>query len=196
MIVVANRVPVEADKVGNSVSVLTREAIRESQAVLTSDLLATLPGVGVTRNGGPGTATLLRVRGAESDHTLVLIDGVQINDPASPGGGFDFSNLLVGDTDRIEVLRGSQSTLYGSQAIGGVVNIVSTPAGEEPEADLLAEYGSMNSSLMKAGHGRPPRPPFGASRGGLVSHGWHFHVRFRDRGRWLSQHHVLRAPRL
>lgn len=153
VIVVANRVPVEADKVGNSVSVLTREAIRESQAVLTSDLLATLPGVGVTRNGGPGTATLLRVRGAESDHTLVLIDGVQINDPASPGGGFDFSNLLVGDTDRIEVLRGSQSTLYGSQAIGGVVNIVSTPAGEEPEADLLAEYGSMNSSLMKAGMG-------------------------------------------
>jgi vitamin B12 transporter len=153
VIVVATRLPVGADKVGNSVSVLAREAIEESQAVLTSDLLATLPGVGVTRNGGPGTATLLRIRGAESDHTLVLIDGVQINDPSSPGGGFDLGNLLVGDTDRIEVMRGSQSTLYGSQAIGGVVNIVSTAVGEEPEAGLLAEYGSMNSSLMKAGMG-------------------------------------------
>ncbi|MEY2855268.1 MAG: Outer rane cobalamin translocator, partial [Pseudomonadota bacterium] len=153
VIVVATRGPVEPEKVGNSVSVLTREFIQESQAVLTSDLLATLPGVGVTRNGGPGTASLLRIRGAESDHTLVLIDGVQVNDPASPGGGFDFGNLLVGDTDRIELLRGSQSTLYGSQAIGGVVNIVSKEAGEESEADLLAEYGSMNSSLLKAGMG-------------------------------------------
>lgn len=153
VIVVANRAPVQASRVGNSVSVLEPEAIRESQAIITSDLLATLPGIGVTRNGGPGSATAVRIRGAEADHTLVLIDGVQINDPSSPGGGFDFGNLLVGDIGRIEVLRGSQSTLYGSQAIGGVVNIVSTPPGDGPSANLLAEYGSMHSSLLKAGAG-------------------------------------------
>jgi vitamin B12 transporter len=153
VIVVANRAPVEASRIGNSVSILRQAEIRETQAVITSDLLATLPGVGVTRNGGPGTATAVRIRGAEADHTLVLIDGVQINDPSSPGGGFDFGNLLVGDIGRIEVLRGSQSTLYGSQAIGGVVNIVSTSPGDEPAANLLAEYGSMDSSLLKAAAG-------------------------------------------
>ena len=87
----------------------------------------------MSRNGGLGGSTQLRIRGAESDQTVVLIDGVKLNDPSSAGGGFNFANLLTGDYMRIEVLRGPQSTLWGSQAIGGVVNIVTTV----PEGPLL-----------------------------------------------------------
>jgi vitamin B12 transporter len=95
----------------------------------------------------------VRIRGAEADQTLVLIDGVQINDPSSTGGGFDFGNLLVGDISRIEVLRGSQSTLYGSQAIGGVINIVTAEPDGELKGALQAEYGSMDSSQAKGSVG-------------------------------------------
>lgn len=153
VVVVANRIEVASGKVGNSVSVITAAAIRDSQAISTADLLATVPGVGVTRDAGPGTYTAVRIRGAESEHTLVLVDGVQINDPASPAGGFDFGNLLVGDINRIEVLRGAQSTLYGSQAIGGVVNILTATPAAEPGGKLQAEYGSMGTTQFKGGIG-------------------------------------------
>jgi vitamin B12 transporter len=153
VIVVANRTPVAASKVGNSVTVLDEEKIVESQAAIVSDLLATTPGITVARNGGPGTLTAVRIRGAESDQTLVLIDGVQVNDPSSTGGGFDFGNLLVGDIGRIEVLRGSQSTLYGSQAIGGVVNIVTREPEGKLSANLQGEYGSENTTLLRGGVG-------------------------------------------
>jgi vitamin B12 transporter len=153
VIVVATRLPVAADKVGNAVSVIDEKRIEESQAVVTSDLLATLPGVTVVRNGGPGTLTAVRIRGAEADETLVLVDGVQMNDPADAGGGFDFGNLMVGDISRIEVLRGPQSTLYGSQAIGGVINIVTSEADGGVAGKASAEYGSMGSTQLKAGIG-------------------------------------------
>lgn len=153
VIVVATRLPVAAEKIGNAVSVLNQRAIEQSQAVVASDLLATLPGVSVVRNGGPGTPTAVRIRGAEADETLVLIDGVQINDPSDPASGFDFGNLLVGDITRIEVLRGPQSTLYGSQAIGGVIDIVTAEPEDEIVGKAAAEYGSMNSTQLKAGVG-------------------------------------------
>lgn len=153
VVVVATRLPVPAAKVGNSVTVIDQRAIDASQAVAVADLLAAVPGVGVTRSGGPGALTALRIRGAEADHTLVLIDGVQINDPSSTGGGFDFGNLLVGDISRVEVLRGSQSTLYGSQAIGGVVDIVTAEGRGAPGGRVQVEYGSMDTTLLKAGFG-------------------------------------------
>src|SRR3546814_15151062 len=87
-----------------------------SSDVCSSDLLS--------RNGGYGAATSLRIRGAETDQTVVVIDGVKLNDPSSAGGGYNFAHLLIGDAARIEVLRGPQSILWGSQAIGGVVNVV------------------------------------------------------------------------
>jgi vitamin B12 transporter len=142
VVVVANRAPVSLDKVGNSVSVLNEATIKESQASLVSDLLVTTPGVAQTRNGGPGSPTAIRIRGAETSQTLVLIDGVQMNDPSSVDGAFDFGNLLVGDISRIEILRGSQSTLYGSQAIGGIINIITTEPVGELQADMHGELGS------------------------------------------------------
>lgn len=153
VIVVATRMAVSPDTVGNSVTVLNERLIRESQAIVVSDLLASTPGVTFARNGGPGTLTSVRIRGAESDQTLVLIDGVQMNDPSAAGGGFDFGNLLVGDISRIEILRGAQSTLYGSQAIGGVLNIIT----REPEGtlggSLQGEIGSFQSGMFKGSMG-------------------------------------------
>ncbi|MEZ0496736.1 TonB-dependent receptor plug domain-containing protein [Sphingomonas sp. IW22] len=136
IVVAANRSPTDIDRVPASVTVLDKERIDRAGDLAVADLLVRTPGISLTRNGGYGTATQLRIRGAESDQTVVVIDGVKINDPSSPGGGYNFANLLTGDASRIEVLRGPQSILWGSQAIGGVVNVV-TPL---PTADLEGSF--------------------------------------------------------
>jgi vitamin B12 transporter len=150
VVVTANREEQPLSRIGDSVTLIQPDEVRASQKLAVSDLLATTPGITVTRNGGLGTSTQLRIRGAESDQTVVLIDGIKLNDPSSAGGGFDFGNLLTDDYMRIEVLRGPQSTLWGSQAIGGVVNIVTTV----PEGPLLASYsaegGERGSATVQA----------------------------------------------
>ena len=145
LVVTANRSPQAADRVGQSVSVLDYEAIKAAQTVDVSTLLATTPGVSFSRNGGVGGSTSVRIRGAETDQTVVVIDGVKLNDPSSTGGGFNFSNLLAGDIARIEILRGAQSTLWGSQAIGGVVNVITAEAETPFEGQVSAEGGSMGT---------------------------------------------------
>src|SRR6516225_9948449 len=120
--------------------------LEQIEAVITSDLLAQTPGLSVARTGGPGQPTSVFIRGAESDQTLVVIDGVVMNDPSQPGGGYDFENLLIGDTSRIEIVRGAQSTLYGSQAIGGVINIVT--ADPTQAAGGSASLGGKSDSLV------------------------------------------------
>jgi vitamin B12 transporter len=153
IVVVANRAPEPLSKVGNSVTVLDQQTIQDSQKIDVSSLLATTPGITFIRNGGPGASSSVYVRGADSDHTIVLIDGVVLNDPSSTGGNLDFGNLLVGDISRIEILRGGQSTLYGSQAIGGVINIITTEPQPGLGADVQAEGGSLGTALAKAGVG-------------------------------------------
>src|ERR1043165_7618529 len=118
VMVTANRIEQPLSRIGNSVTLIEPQQVRASQKQTVSDLLATTPGVTVSRNGGLGGATQLRIRGAESDQTVVLIDGVKLNDPSSAGGGFNFANLLPGDYMRIEVLRGPQPTFGGTQAAG------------------------------------------------------------------------------
>jgi vitamin B12 transporter len=153
VVVVANRAPEPLSKVGSSVTVLDQQAIEDSQKVDISALLATTPGITFSRTGGPGNSTSVYIRGADSDHTVVLIDGVVLNDPSLVGGNFDFGNLLVGDVSRIEILRGGQSTLYGSQAIGGVINIITAEPHPGLGADVQAEGGSLSTGLVKAGIG-------------------------------------------
>ena len=153
VIVTANRSAQAADRVGQSVTVLTTEAIETSQTVSVADLLVRTPGVSLSRNGGIGGSTALRIRGAESDQTVVVIDGVKLNDPSSTGGGFNFGSLLTGDIARIEVLRGAQSTLWGSQAIGGVVNIVTAQPTAPFAATLDAEAGSRGTQYLRGGIG-------------------------------------------
>lgn len=141
IVVVASGVEQAADETGRAVTVIDRDLIERRQTVALSDLLVTTPGVTATRNGGPGAVTAVRIRGAEGEQTLVLIDGVRANDPSSPGGAFDFGNLLAGSIERVEVLRGANSVVWGSQAIGGVVNVVTQLPIHGLAARANAEYG-------------------------------------------------------
>jgi vitamin B12 transporter len=148
--VTATRTDQRLDEVGQAVTIIDRAIILERQTVVVSDLLAQTPGVSVTRNGGPGGFTGVRIRGAEAEQTLVLIDGVRINDPSSPGGGFDFANLLSDNVERIEVLRGPNSVPWGSQAIGGVVNVITARPTFIPSLSARAEGGSFDSAHLVA----------------------------------------------
>lgn len=141
IVVTANRNETPLSQVGQSVTVITADEIKARQSVAVVDLLRTVPGVTFSRNGGIGTSTSVNIRGADSDQTVALIDGVKINDPSSPGSGFNFGNLLTGNISRIEVVRGSQSVLWGSQAIGGVINIITREPTEDLTFNSNAEYG-------------------------------------------------------
>jgi len=153
IVVVANRSELALDKVGVSTTVLSLPQIQADQELVVSDILAREPGISVARNGGVGETTSFFIRGAESEQTLVMIDGVRLDDPSAPGGGFDFGNLLVGDISRIEVLRGPQSTLYGSQAIGGVVNIVTADPTRPLQGGAQVEGGTYDTLYGKASLG-------------------------------------------
>jgi vitamin B12 transporter len=141
VVITATRTEQPLPQVGQTVSVIDAPTITRRQVDTVVDLLRNVPGITITRNGGIGTTTSVYIRGAESDQTVALIDGVKLNDPSSPGGGFNFGNLLVGNIARIEVLRGSQSVLWGSQAIGGVVSLTTVEPTEELSANARAEYG-------------------------------------------------------
>lgn len=141
IVVTATRTEQPLSRVGQSITVIDSEAIAARQSDTVVDLLRTVPGVTIARNGGIGTSTAVFIRGAESDQTVALIDGVKLNDPSSPGGGFNFGNLLVGNIARVEVLRGSQSVLWGSQAIGGIVNLITAEPTDTLATNARAEYG-------------------------------------------------------
>ncbi|MCA6300283.1 MAG: TonB-dependent receptor [Phenylobacterium sp.] len=154
VVVVANRVPVAVSESGRSVTVIPEATIRDRQALVVSDLLATTPGVGVTRNGGAGGVTAVRIRGAEAEQTLFVIDGVRLNDPSVIGGAYDAANLLVGDIRRIEVLRGVQSALWGGQAMGGVVSLeTGLPAPGTFFGEAAAEAGGLGTAYLRGGVG-------------------------------------------
>lgn len=149
-IIVAAGVPQYAREVGQAVTVINRETIEQRQTVSIADLLATTPGVTLSRNGPVGGFTALRIRGAEGEQTLTIIDGVRVNDPSAPGGGFDFANLLSGSVDRVEILRGPNSVPWGSQALGGVVNIVTAAPSWGVQGRGSVEYGAHDSLFANA----------------------------------------------
>ena len=153
IVVVANKAPEPLSKVGNSVTVLDADAIKASQLPVLSDLLATTPGLNVARSGGVGQPTSVFIRGAESDQTVVVIDGVQINDPSEVSGQFNFENLLTSNLSRVEILRGAQSTLYGSQAMGGVINITTADPDSRFGGGVTAEGGSHDTGYFSGNLG-------------------------------------------
>ncbi len=145
IVVVASGVSQRADTVGRSITTIDRDEIEQRQTVALSDLLATTPGVTVVRNGGLGTATALSIRGAQSDQTLVLIDGIRVADPSATGGAYNFASLLAGSVERVEVLRGPNSVIWGSQAIGGVVNVTTLQGAQGLHVRGNAEGGSLGT---------------------------------------------------
>lgn len=151
IVVTAGRAEQKLDDVAISTTVIANAEIQTRQSVAVIDLLRTTPGVTISANGGLGTATSVNIRGAESDQTVTLIDGVKINDPSSPGGGFNFGDLLTGNIERIEVVRGSQSVLWGSQAIGGVVNIITRVPTDDPSLTASGEYGWRDTVRLVGG---------------------------------------------
>ena len=143
--VAATGVPTPTAQVGSSVTVLTERSLEQQQRRTVPDALQQVPGLNVVQTGGPGGQTSVFIRGANSNHTKVLIDGIDATDPSNGNGSFDFGQLLTDDLARIEVLRGPQSGLYGSDAIGGVVSFT-TKRGEGPaRASLRLEGGSFGT---------------------------------------------------
>jgi vitamin B12 transporter len=112
-----------------------------------------VPGLDVVQTGGPGRTASVYIRGSRPEHTLVLIDGVEMNDPMSPGRSYDFGYLTTDNIERIEILRGPQSTIYGSDAMGGVVNIITKKGKAKPEFFISGEAGSFNTYRESLGAG-------------------------------------------
>jgi vitamin B12 transporter len=131
LVVTADRFPTDPSKITSSYTVVMQEEMQRRQLRTASEVLKTVPGVSVQQSGGPGTQTSVFIRGSNSNHTLLLIDGINANDPSTANGAPDFAHFLTENLDRIEVVRGPMSTMYGSQAIGGVINLV-TKAGKGP----------------------------------------------------------------
>ncbi|OYY92079.1 MAG: TonB-dependent receptor [Sphingomonas sp. 28-66-16] len=167
IIVTANRTAEPLSRVGQSVTVIDAATINTRQTDNVADLLRTVPGVAIARNGNIGSATSVFIRGAESDQTVALIDGVKITDPGLPGGGFNFGNLLVGNIERIEVLRGPSSVIWGSQAIGGVINLITIAPTGDFTLNARGEYGYRGTGQLVA-NVSGKAGPLSASAGG----GW------------------------
>lgn len=165
IIVTATGVEQNLEETGASISVITEEEILDQQSLAIGDLLQEIPGVNVTQSGGFGSQTSVRIRGAESDQTLVLINGIRVNDPSSPDGSFDFGNLFTGNIERIEVLRGANSVAWGSQALGGVVNVVTRRPSEDLELLAQGEYGA-NDTIRLLSNASGKFGPLGLNLGG------------------------------
>jgi vitamin B12 transporter len=151
IVVSATRMESDAEAVASSVTVVTRDEMERKQDTTVMEVLRDIPGVQVVQNGGPGTTANVFIRGAQSEQILVLVDGIEVNDPISPGRGARLSDMDLDNVERIEVLRGAQSGLYGSDAIAGVISIT-TKKGEGPaQSYVSAEAGSYNTFEESAG---------------------------------------------
>ena len=134
--------------IGASITVIDPAAMEDRQTRIVSDVLRDVPGVAVSRSGAVGGFTQIRMRGTEGNQVLVLIDGIKASDPYL--GEFDFGTLIADDAVRIEVLRGQQSALYGSDAIGGVIQYITLSGAEAPGVRLRAEGGSFGTASAAA----------------------------------------------
>ncbi len=144
LVVSATQVEIPLSQASSSITVITGEELRERQVTTVADALRVVPGLTVARAGAMGALTSVFPRGGESDYTLVYIDDIQVN---AFGGGMDFAHLSAANIDRIEVVRGPQSALYGSNAIGSVVRIV-TRSGGPLRADAAFEGGSFGTTHL------------------------------------------------
>lgn len=144
IVVTAHRVPLPLRQVGSSVSIISREKLAHQPVTILADLLRDLPGMAVSRTSTLGSLTEVRLRGSEANHLKVILDGIEVND-LTGGNGFYFSSLGSQDLERVELVRGPQSALYGSDAVAGVLNIKTKDVEAELEADFFLEKGSLGT---------------------------------------------------
>lgn len=143
VVVSATKTPVPVKELTSAVEIITGEELKRRKIKTVVDALRLSQGLAVFSNGGPGTLANVRIRGASPEQTLVLLDGAVLND--SIGGAFNFANLTTDNIEKIEILRGAQSMIWGSDAIGGVINITTKRGRDVPKARAFFEYGSFLS---------------------------------------------------
>jgi vitamin B12 transporter len=151
VVITPTLLPTPVDQIGSSVTVITSQDIEQKQQRTLPEVLNDVPGLNVVQAGGPGSQTSVYIRGANANHTKVLIDGIDVSDPSSATGAFDFSQILASDIRQVEVLRGPASGLYGSDAIGGVVDIVTKRGSGPPHVHGTLEGGSFDTFNQAAG---------------------------------------------
>ncbi len=133
-----------------STTVLTKEELREKNSATIAEVLKDVLGVDVATTGGAGQPASVFIRGAKSEHTLVLIDGIEASDPTTTTRFFDFSSLTVENIERIEIYRGARSARFGADAIGGVINIITAKGGAESESGVSYEGGSFSTHRLSS----------------------------------------------
>jgi vitamin B12 transporter len=154
LVVTATRMETPRRELASSVTVITNEELVRTRRSSVLEALRDIVGLWVSQNGGPGATASLSIRGANNEHTLVLLDGVELNDPINPSRSYDLAHLSLNLVERVEVLRGPQSPLYGSDAMGGVINIITRKGQGRPRLALSSSggsYGSWNGDFGLAG---------------------------------------------
>ena len=150
VVVTATRLETPAREIGNSVSIISSFDLSRFKRTFVLEALRAAASVSTIQNGGPGGASSVFIRGANSEHALVLLDGIELNDPINPSRSVDLAHFLLTDIERIEVLRGPQSPLYGSDALGGVVNIIPRRGEGPPRVSLTSSGGSFGTFIGQA----------------------------------------------
>ena len=151
VVVTATRTPTRVSQLGSSVTVITSEEIEARQQMQVIYVLRSVPGLSVVQTGPRGGTVSIFMRGTENRHTLVLLDGVEFRDATQTGANADLRNLTTDSIERIEVVRGPQSVLYGSDAIGGVINIITKKGQKKPTGYVSLEAGSYSTQHGVAG---------------------------------------------
>lgn len=143
VVVSATKTEIPVRQVTSAVEVMTGDQLQQRKVKTVAEALRWAQGLAVFQSGGPGTAVDVRMRGGTPEQTLVLIDGAIVN--SATLGSYDFANLTTDNIDRIEILRGNQSMLWGSDAMGGVINITTKRGRDTPNISAFSEYGSFNT---------------------------------------------------
>ncbi len=151
IVVTASRIEETLKYSPDSVTIVTGEEIQRKGKQTVIDVLRGVPGVFITQNGSPGGASSIYLRGTNNAHTLIMIDGIRVGDPMSTDGKMSIADLSTDSIERIEIVRGAQSVLYGSDAIGGVINIITKKGKGKPKFYFSSEGGSFETFREKVG---------------------------------------------